>query len=142
MGCNQKHQMPQKPGYYWAKWRIAADDTHEGDELTPSDSWEIVQVNWNVSGWEDETDEENPERLSVLVPGVREVQWRDCFVWGDFIASLKPEAGVHSSEAMAWASSKPYRKNHLMTASQYNSAPARKRIDFDIPLFASGKAGE
>lgn len=28
-------KMPTTPGYYWAKWRIAADGTREGDELTP-----------------------------------------------------------------------------------------------------------
>lgn len=42
--------MPTKPGYYWAKWRIAADGTHEGDELTPSDFWGIVEVNENAPG--------------------------------------------------------------------------------------------
>ena len=83
------NKMPQQPGYYWAKWKIASDGTFEGDELTPSSEWEIVQVNTNIIGWEDETDEENPERLSVSVPGVREVQWRDGFVWGSFVAALK-----------------------------------------------------
>lgn len=79
--------LPQKPGYYWAKWRIATDATHEGDDLTPSNTWEIVQVNANVHGCENEAD--YPERLSVSVPGVREVQWRDGFVWGDFVAPLE-----------------------------------------------------
>ena len=64
------------PGYYWAKWRIASDDTHEGDELTPSDTWEIVQVNDNNG------EPGTPEELSVSVSGVREVQWPDCFVCG------------------------------------------------------------
>lgn len=80
--------MPQKPGYYWAKWQIAADGTVEGDELTPAFDWEIVQVNENVNGWQDMTDEEEPERLSVSVCGVQMTQWRDCFLWGDFVAPL------------------------------------------------------
>jgi hypothetical protein len=76
--------IPTKPGYYWAKWIIAADDTHEGSELTPAQTWEIVQVNINQVNWRD-----NPLALSVSVPGVREDQWRDCFVWGDFVAELR-----------------------------------------------------
>ena len=77
---------PLKPGYYWAKWRIAADDTHEGDELTPSNTWEIVEVNANEMCWDDHP--EQMEALSVAVPGVRETQWRDCFIWGQFVAPL------------------------------------------------------
>lgn len=73
---------PTEPGYYWAKWRIASDGTHEGDELTPSDEWEIVQVNQNSS------DPSDREYLSVSVSGVRETQWPDCFVWGPFVAGL------------------------------------------------------
>lgn len=76
--------IPLKPGYYWAKWRIASDGTHEGDDLTPSGKWEIVQVNANVMSWEDNPTED--EALSVSVPGVRETQWRDGFVWGEFVA--------------------------------------------------------
>lgn len=83
----RKSEMPLKPGYYWAKWRIATDETHEGDELTPSKTWEIVQVNSNVVDWEDDPAE--PEALSVAVAGVRETQWRDCFVWGEFVAPLR-----------------------------------------------------
>lgn len=70
-------------GYYWAKWRIASDGTHEGEDLTPSDKWEIVQVNDN--NVEDRNDD---EYLSVSVPGVRETQWRDGFVWGEFVSPL------------------------------------------------------
>lgn len=77
--------IPMKPGYYWAKWRIAADGTREGDELTPSDTWEIVQVNMN-----DDDRPESGEYLSVSVPGVEKTQWRDCFVWGHFVATLEP----------------------------------------------------
>jgi len=70
------------PGYYWAKWRIAADETHEGDELTPCNEWEIVQVNDNNG------EPGSGEELSVAVPGVRETQWPDCFVWGHRVADL------------------------------------------------------
>ena len=45
-----------------------------------------MQVNANVMSWEDDPAED--EALSVSVPGVRETQWRDGFVWGEFIAPL------------------------------------------------------
>ncbi len=57
--------------------RIASDATHEGDALTPSDEWEIVQVDNNNGA------PGSGEELSVSVHGVREVQWPDCFVWGE-----------------------------------------------------------
>lgn len=83
--------LPTKPGYYWAKWKIAADGTHEGEEQTPAPNFEIVQVNANCIDWETvQTHEAGyDERLSVSVPGVRETQWPDCFVWGDFVADLR-----------------------------------------------------
>lgn len=74
-------EAPVKPGYYWAKWRIPAEGTHEGTDMCPSDTWEIVQVNDNNSTGD--------EALSVSIPGVRETQWPDCFVWGEFVAPLK-----------------------------------------------------
>lgn len=77
---------PMKPGYYWAKWRIPADGTHEGSEQCPSDTWEIVQVNANSVNWSDDPTED--EALSVFVPGVGQTQWRDCFVWGEFVSPL------------------------------------------------------
>lgn len=79
--------IPLLPGYYWAKWRIATTQTLEGDELTPCDTWEIVQVNVNAQFLAPE----EPEALSVSVHGVREVQWRDGFVWGAFIAPLQAD---------------------------------------------------
>jgi len=71
------------PGYYWAQWRIAADGTYGGDELTPSMSWEIVQVNDNNGP------PGSAEELSVSVPGVRETQWPDCFIWGPRVSDLE-----------------------------------------------------
>jgi len=77
-----------KPGYYWARWTVAAKGTHEGRELTPSPfDMEIVQVNGNHVNWQDHPEED--EALSVSVPGVREVQWRDGFLWGEFVADLR-----------------------------------------------------
>jgi hypothetical protein len=67
---------PKKAGHYWAKWRIANDGTREGDELTPSDTWEVVQVFENCL---DHTDD---EFLAVHVPGVERSQSLENFVWG------------------------------------------------------------
>lgn len=88
----QVSEIPLKPGYYWAQWRIPADGTHEASELCPSLEWEIVQVNANQLNWE--ADPAEDEALSVSVPGVRETQWRDCFVWGEFVAPLERRGGV------------------------------------------------
>lgn len=68
---------PNKPGYYWAKWKIATDETHEGKELTPSNSWEVVHVWANCANPQD-----CDEPYGVSVPGVRETQWPDQFFWG------------------------------------------------------------
>jgi hypothetical protein len=75
-------KLPTSPGYYWAKWKQASDGTHEGEELTPSNIWEIVQVNENCN------DPENPEYLSVAVAGVRETQWPQDFFWGAKVSDL------------------------------------------------------
>ncbi|WAJ27588.1 hypothetical protein [Antarcticirhabdus aurantiaca] len=84
---------PIKPGYYWAKWRIATDETHEGDEQTPSDTWEIVHVNDNNG------EPGSGEELSVAIAGVREGQWIDQFVWGPRVADLNPKAPSSSTGA-------------------------------------------
>ncbi|MER9706056.1 hypothetical protein NKJ10_17675 [Mesorhizobium sp. M0204] len=84
-------KIPMKPGYYWAKWRIATEGTRDGDELTPSDNWEIVQVEENDPDWV--TDPGRDTALFVFVCGVEESQWRNCFVWGDFVAPLNPNRG-------------------------------------------------
>jgi hypothetical protein len=71
-----KYLPPTKPGFYWAKWKIAAEGTKEGDDLTPSDEWEVVQVNLNC------LDPDDPEYLSVAVCGVEKTQWLENFFWG------------------------------------------------------------
>lgn len=75
-------QLPNKEGHYWAKWKIPSPGTHEGEHLTPSDRWEIVQV------WENYVGEprEDVSKFGVSVPGVRETQWPDQFYWGPMVA--------------------------------------------------------
>ncbi|ESY42041.1 hypothetical protein X747_14775 [Mesorhizobium sp. LNJC384A00] len=89
-------KIPLKPGYYWAKWRVATEGTQDGAELTPSDNWEIVQVVENDPDWEIHPAEQ--KALFVFVCGVGEAQWRDSFVWGDFIARLAPAAPLGVKE--------------------------------------------
>jgi hypothetical protein len=92
MNAEARNEMPNRTGYFWAKWRIASDDTPEGDELTPCDDWEIVQINENGG--------EGLTEYSVSVPGVAVVQWRDCFVWGSFVAPLKQPTPPAVTKAM------------------------------------------
>lgn len=70
-----KHPIPTKPGWYWAKWQIAAEATRDGDELTPSLRFEVVEVVENAC-------EGGPEHLMVAVPGVEASQSLDGFFWG------------------------------------------------------------
>lgn len=96
MPVSQEHKervsaIPMKPGYYWAKLRVPAEGPHEADLWGFNDTWEIVQVNENVVDWADDPAED--EALSVSVPGIRETQWRECFVWGEFVAPLNKGAG-------------------------------------------------
>ena len=69
-------EIPKCAGFYWAKWKIAAEGTREGSELTPSDNWEVMQVFVNCV---DPTDD---EYLMVSVPGVEQAQSLDSFYWG------------------------------------------------------------
>lgn len=68
--------LPKTPGHYWAKWRIADDGTPEGDEQTPCDMWEVMQVNENC------IDRDSPEYLMVSVPGQSKPQSIENFFWG------------------------------------------------------------
>lgn len=90
-GDRVKHPQPTRPGYYWAIWTVAEDGTFEGDEQTPAACWCIVEVNHNSGDWVDpcEAEIEDGEIFSVAVPGVRETQWLDNFIWGEFVADLR-----------------------------------------------------
>ncbi len=78
-------EVPKKPGWYWAKWKIPSPGTHEGEELTPSDFWEIAEV------WANTVDPNSEEPLGVSVTGVRETQWPDQFYWGPNISDSPKE---------------------------------------------------
>jgi hypothetical protein len=71
---------PTKPGFFWAMWLSAATGTHEGDQPTPSDKWEVVEVWENFLG--DACEADADEKVGVSVPGVRETQWLNNFKWG------------------------------------------------------------
>lgn len=70
------HPTPKRPGYYWAQWRKAVPGTRDGDELTPCDDWQPVQV------FENALDDQSPEYLMVEVGGVEKAQSIENFVWG------------------------------------------------------------
>lgn len=69
---------PTRPGFYWAKWRIAADGTDDnGDCCAGADAaWEVVDV------WENSLDPSDDEHLLVHVPGVAKGQPIENFFWG------------------------------------------------------------
>jgi hypothetical protein len=81
-GLTMPDNTPIKPGYYWAQWRVPAEGTYEGELMTPQNYWIIVEVWANHIYW-DRDPLGDDEALAVSVPGVRETQWRDCFVWGE-----------------------------------------------------------
>lgn len=75
-----KHPTPSKPGHFWAKWQIASEATRDGDELTPSPEFEVVQVVDNHG--------DGDESLMVYVPGVEAGQAIDAFCWGAEVLPL------------------------------------------------------
>jgi len=67
--------LPARQGFYWAKWRLKCAGTVDEDER-PSDEWEVMHVVVNC------IDEDDPEYLMVMVPGVAKWQPLDHFHWG------------------------------------------------------------
>lgn len=67
--------VPTKPGFYWAKWRIAEEgsETSIGDKV-PGNRWEIVEVE---RGYEDD-----PDGPIVSVVGEPKMQSLENFFWG------------------------------------------------------------
>ena len=53
------------------------------------------------------------------------------------VADVEPVSVPEGAEPVAYASSKEWRKNHLMSAAQYKSALSKNIVDFDIPLYAA-----
>lgn len=72
-------EIPSKPGFYWAKWRLADQGdakTAEYESYLPCDKWEVVDVFVNGG------DPADPNFLRVHVPGVDDGQSRENFFWG------------------------------------------------------------
>ena len=68
-------RLPREPGFYWAKWRAAAEGTRNGDETLPSDEWVVVEV------FENSNDEKEDEHFLVHVCGVEKGQSIMDFFW-------------------------------------------------------------
>lgn len=113
-----KHPIPTKPGWYWAKWQIATEATRDGDELTPSDRFEVVEVVENAS-------EGDQEYLMVSVPGVEASQSLDGFFWGAEVIPLlaadrkEPGAGGETRKMHYGAGEQPW---DLIVASGWGPA--------------------
>ena len=70
---------PTKPGFYWAKWRIADQDdamTEEYESYLPCNKWGVVDV------FENCLDTSVAEYLRVHIPGVSDGQSLENFFWG------------------------------------------------------------
>lgn len=83
---------PTKPGFYWAKWITATPRTHEGDQLTPAEKYEVVEVWENFIG--DSCEADADKKFGVSVTGVRESQWLDNFLWHSSGGPLPEPFGV------------------------------------------------
>jgi hypothetical protein len=71
-----KHPTPEKPGFYWAQWRIADDGTQDNGDLPPPGTWEVVDV------FENNDDVTDAAHLRVHVSGVSRGQSIENFFWG------------------------------------------------------------
>ncbi len=71
----ESQKVPTAAGFYWAKWRIKAEGTVDEDE-SPGNEWEVMHVVVNC------IDDDDPEHLMVMVPGVAKWQSVENFAWG------------------------------------------------------------
>ena len=105
---------PTKPGFYWAKWKIADEGTRDGDDLTPNDRWEPVEVAINSGSPDD------PDYLRVDVPGVERSQSLGNFFWGPEV--LGPDAPNDFSRGVAAAI-------RLLREEQRKFLPGQTEVD-------------
>ncbi|RUV07980.1 hypothetical protein EOA79_02510 [Mesorhizobium sp. M1A.F.Ca.IN.020.03.2.1] len=72
--------IPDKAGFYWAKWRIPEDGTDDEEHFVAVDWWEVVEVHDSLGG---------DEPLRASIAGVRQTQSLENFVWHKPIAPLE-----------------------------------------------------
>ena len=84
--------IPTEEGFYWAKWKIASEGTREGDDLTPSNEWEVMHV------VENSNDPDDTNHLMVMVPGVEKWQPVENFFWAKQINRVMPKGHVSVAE--------------------------------------------
>lgn len=70
-------KLPEKEGFYWAKWKICDEGTADEHCFKPHDDWEVVQVFINGG-----CDDEDPDYFRVFVGGVEKTQSLENFFWG------------------------------------------------------------
>ena len=91
-----KNTMPNKAGFYWARWISPAEGTHEANDITFPTDWEVVEVWQNFIG--DPCEADASEKFGVSVPGVRESQWLENFEWG----GLVEQRAITVAEIVTW----------------------------------------
>lgn len=78
--------IPKKEGFYWGQWRIKAEGTADEDEHIAVYEWEVMHVVENCNN------EDDPEFLMVMVPGVGKWQPLENFYWAN-LPALQPPKG-------------------------------------------------
>jgi len=91
-------EIPTKPGFYWAKWKICNPGTADEESFRPCDHWEVVQV------FENSLDEKAEDHLMVFVSGVQKAQSLENFFWGqEVIRALLTAAAQPAPDHIGWA---------------------------------------
>lgn len=78
----QDLQVPNKPGFYWAKWQICEDGTDDEENWKPSGEWIVVKV--EIALLDKDRD------LDVTVLGEPVYQSLENFIWYKPIKPLEP----------------------------------------------------
>lgn len=114
-----------KPGEFVTEWFVFSVAGHyrlwHDDTVTPA-VWHVSYPAGSEQPYEG-TEHPNIEAAKAAAQA-------------DYEARIRSALVERKAEPVAYASSKEWRKNHLMSAAQYKSALSKNIVDFDIPLYA------
>ncbi len=105
--------LPDRPGFYWAQWRVSDDCVERAHDYTPSHRWEVVWVDTPY-------DDDSPEKLMCEIPGVPGQHTLEGFVWHGSppLPLPSPPNKVFGSERDRLTSEEAYRLYKKMTPDQ------------------------
>lgn len=101
--------MPKAEGFYWGKWKIAAEGTRDENEACPSNEWEVMHVVENCN------DPTSDEFLMVMVPGVGKWQPLENFFWGTGPITVPDEGG--GADCQCPTCGRLHKRSHRLPAS-------------------------